>query len=442
MGLHCCHFSPPYIAKPVLAYYKELRERQGATVSDPGLDALIQAQELSLECKDTICSERDVQRVPKEIDRSDLHGILPILPQASSQFSPVEIWHANPQSCLISSFNQAFPLSQATDRDAIACYENLVKADKLCREIFKVASVLTQTGTLLGCVHSPTTMNDAAWHPKEERFLFGDSDPRFYNSFSQNFSVAAHEVGHAVTQYASSLLYEGQTGALNESCSDVFAAILMQYEAEASATSDSASWLIGEGLLANTSPGTALRSLKAPGTAYTNHPLLHISDPQPSHMDHYVEMERDNDHGGVHYNSGIPNKAFYVAATTIGGPTWETVGQIWFEAMRTANSDESFAEFSRRTIDVSKSLGYSDGVTNCIGQAWSGVGVKWRGSGDQPAVRPTGGGGEPQGANLPIPPKSPFWTSRKIFLLGAAGALLAGGAWWYTHEKGVTRLKV
>jgi Zn-dependent metalloprotease len=61
--------------------------------------------------------------------------------------------------------------------------------------------------------------------------------------------------------------------------------------------------------------GDALRSMKAPGTAYDD-PLVG-KDPQPAHMDDYVETIQDN--GGVHINSGIPNHAFYLAATEIGG---------------------------------------------------------------------------------------------------------------------------
>ena len=59
--------------------------------------------------------------------------------------------------------------------------------------------------------------------------------------------------------------------------------------------------------------------MKAPGTAYDD-PLVG-KDPQPAHMDDYVETIRDN--GGVHINSGIPNRAFYLAATEIGGYAWE-----------------------------------------------------------------------------------------------------------------------
>ncbi len=351
------YFVPPYSHESVLSYHQ--RAEQG------------------------ILAGRRVQSLLKESGSlPDFQGILSSLPQSKLEGSQVEIWNANPKKCLISSIQgQNLPLAAAQDEDAIVCYHNLSKVDRFCREIFKTAPVQTLTGTLIGIVHSSTTKNNAGWDPKEERFYFGDSDSLFFNHFSRDFGIVAHEVGHALTQYSSSLLYEGQTGAINESWSDIFATTLKHYDANLSATDERASWLLGEGILVNPSGGTAIRSLKAPGTAYEDHPLLHIKDPQAADMDGYVQTETD--HGGVHANSGIPNRAFYLAATSIGNPTWEAIGQIWFEAIRTANQNESFAEFSRRTIDVSKRLQYPEGVANCIGQAWSTVKVQWRGKGDR-----------------------------------------------------------
>src|ERR1035437_3062349 len=53
--------------------------------------------------------------------------------------------------------------------------------------------------------------------------------------------------------------------------------------------------------------------------------------PPPTHMDHYLHTSADN--GGVHTNSGIPNHAFYVASTTLGGNAWEAAGNIWYDAL-------------------------------------------------------------------------------------------------------------
>src|SRR5699024_6933438 len=116
-------------------------------------------------------------------------------------------------------------------------------------------------------------------------------------------------------------------GALNESLSDVFGSLIKQYTL--GQTAADADWLIGTGLLAPRVTGKALRSMKEPGTAYDDDVLG--KDPQPSTMDGYVNTGRDN--GGVHINSGIPNRAFYLVATALGGNAWERAGQIWYDVL-------------------------------------------------------------------------------------------------------------
>ena len=73
----------------------------------------------------------------------------------------------------------------------------------------------------------------------------------------------------------------------------------------------------------------ALRSMRDPGTAYDN-PVLG-KDPQPAHYADRFTGSGDN--GGVHINSGIPNRAFYLAATKLGGRAWETAGRIWYDTL-------------------------------------------------------------------------------------------------------------
>ena len=93
-------------------------------------------------------------------------------------------------------------------------------------------------------------------------------------------------------------------------------------------TADEGDWLLGQGLLSMLRRGPALRSLKAPGTAYCNDPILG-TDSQPGHMSGFVKTSDDD--GGVHLNSGIPNRAFYLAATGLGGFSWDKAGQIWYK---------------------------------------------------------------------------------------------------------------
>ncbi|MFD8784112.1 M4 family metallopeptidase [Kitasatospora sp. NPDC059599] len=109
--------------------------------------------------------------------------------------------------------------------------------------------------------------------------------------------------------------YFHQSGALSESVCDVFASLVKQYSLGQSA--DQADWLLGAGMLAPSLKAKALRSLAAPGTAYDD-PRLG-KDRQKADMERYFDLSLNQDNGGVHINSGIPNRAFHLAATAIGG---------------------------------------------------------------------------------------------------------------------------
>ncbi|MEU0291621.1 M4 family metallopeptidase [Streptomyces microflavus] len=204
-----------------------------------------------------------------------------------------------------------------------------------------------------------------------EQMVFGDGDGEIFLDFTYAIDVIAHELAHGLTQYTANLRYEGQSGALNESVSDVFGSLVKQYSLGQSA--EQADWLIGAGLLAPRVSGDALRSMKAPGTAYDDDVLG--KDPQPASMEEYVETEEDN--GGVHINSGIPNRAFYLLATALGGNAWERAGQIWFDVLTggelTATAD--FAEFARLTVAAAGDRFGERGEREAVLKAWSEVGV-------------------------------------------------------------------
>jgi hypothetical protein len=104
--------------------------------------------------------------------------------------------------------------------------------------------------------------------------------------------------------------------------SDVFGSMVKQWTLGQTVTE--ADWLIGAAILAPGFKGRALRDMANPGTAYDDPNLG--KDPQPGHMKDYVQTESDN--GGVHTNSGIPSRAFVLAATAIGGKSWEKTGKI------------------------------------------------------------------------------------------------------------------
>ncbi|MBF0180921.1 MAG: peptidase M4 family protein [Magnetococcales bacterium] len=178
-------------------------------------------------------------------------------------------------------------------------------------------------------VHYGTNFMNAFWDGDE--MVFGDGDNQVFTSFGKSADVVAHELFHGVTQFTANLVYKGQPGALNEHFSDVFGSVVQQIIKKQNA--GNADWLIGDEIMGPTLRGEALRSMKYPGTAYDNN--LMGKDPQPAHMDQYYAGPNDN--YGVHINSGIMNRVFYLVAMDIGttaaaGIWFETLGKLWSTA--------------------------------------------------------------------------------------------------------------
>jgi Zn-dependent metalloprotease len=220
-------------------------------------------------------------------------------------------------------------------------------------------------------VHYGRGYDNAFWDG--ERMVFGDGDGRVFGRFTASLSVIGHELGHGVVQYTADLVYAGQAGALDESVADVLGALVEQHAAGQRA--DEATWLIGQGLFRPGVRGVALRSMAAPGTAYDD-PVLG-RDPQPGHLSDLVVTDEDD--GGVHLNSGIPNRAFHLAATALGGYAWERAGRVWYDALRdpTLARDAGFAAFAAVTVAAAaRRFGAASPEVEAVRAGWAGVGVE------------------------------------------------------------------
>jgi Zn-dependent metalloprotease len=220
-------------------------------------------------------------------------------------------------------------------------------------------------------VHFGRMYDNAFWDGQQ--MVFGDGDGEVFERFTRSLSVIGHELAHGVTQFSAGLAYRNQAGAINESVSDVFGALVEQYFRKQ--TTAEASWLIGEGLFTQQVEGSALRSMKAPGTAYDDDVLG--KDPQPDSMDSYVRTRADN--GGVHINSGIPNRAFCVVAQTLGGNAWDAPGQIWYETLTNGSLSptSTFTAFAKATASTAKELfGEESAEHDAVRGAWETVKVK------------------------------------------------------------------
>jgi Zn-dependent metalloprotease len=219
-------------------------------------------------------------------------------------------------------------------------------------------------------VHYGQAYDNAFWDG--QRMVFGDGDGEVFNRFTSSLSVIAHELTHGVTQYSANLVYQGQSGALNESVSDVFGALVEQYAGGQSTAA--ATWLIGAELFTDDVQGRALRSMKAPGTAYDDDVLGR--DPQPGSMTDYIDTEDDN--GGVHLNSGIPNRAFYLVAEALGGNAWEAPGQIWFDTLtgQGLSASATFSSFAAATeLAAVTRYGRCSREHEAVRAGWNGVGL-------------------------------------------------------------------
>jgi Thermolysin metallopeptidase, alpha-helical domain/Thermolysin metallopeptidase, catalytic domain len=233
----------------------------------------------------------------------------------------------------------------------------------LYTEVYDRASYDAKGASVVLTVHYEKNYDNAFWNGTQ--LVFGDGDGTVFGSFTKPVDVLGHEFTHAVTQFTAGLTYQGQSGALNESVSDCFGSCVKQRLL--GQTADQADWLIGQGIFVAGINARGLRDMANPGTAYDD-PTLG-KDPQVANMKDYVDTTDDN--GGVHTNSGIPNRAFYLAATAIGGSTWDGAGRIWYAALTggQVTADTDFAGFAAATVAAAGD--HADAVT----QAWSGVGV-------------------------------------------------------------------
>jgi Zn-dependent metalloprotease len=248
-------------------------------------------------------------------------------------------------------------------------YDGLGLTFAFFRDIFDRNSIDDEGLPLDAVVHFGQGYDNAFWDGRQ--MVFGDGD--IFNRFTASLDVIGHELAHGVTEDEAQLVYFYQSGALNESMSDVFGSLITQRAKNQ--TAEQADWLIGSELFAGTNlQGVAIRSMKKPGSAFDD-PLLG-KDPQPGHMRDFVRTFEDQ--GGVHINSGIPNRAFYLVATRLGGYAWEKAGRIWYETLRDSQvrPNTGFLRFARRTFANARSLyGTSSAEARAVSAGWRQVGI-------------------------------------------------------------------
>lgn len=252
------------------------------------------------------------------------------------------------------------------DESANQAFDGLGATFEMLLSAFGRNSLDDAGAPLDATVHYGVDYDNAFWDG--ERMVFGDGDGEVFVGFTTSTTVIGHELAHGVVQYTANLEYQGQPGALNESIADVFGALTEQHLLGQSAAD--ATWLIGAEIFTDAVQGKALRSMIEPGTAYDDDELG--KDPQPAHMNDFVRTTEDN--GGVHINSGIPNRAFALFAIDLGGNAWETAGTVWYRALTGGlSSTATFTEFADATVAAASAV--DDATATAARRAWSTVGV-------------------------------------------------------------------
>ncbi|MCB1757182.1 MAG: M4 family metallopeptidase, partial [Gammaproteobacteria bacterium] len=205
-------------------------------------------------------------------------------------------------------------------------------------------------------------MANAFWNG--QFMVYGDGDGKILGPLASCLDVAAHEMTHGVIQHSANLIYENQSGALNESFADVFAILI-----------DDDDWLLGEDCTL-ASPGYT-RSMQNPNSGLTY---------QPKTFSDYRNLPNteDGDWGGVHINSGIPNHAFYLTAQEIGRPD---TGKIYYRALTTYLTSSSTFIDAREALEQSATdlFGNNSAQHRAVSAAWAEVEV----TGESSASRPT-----------------------------------------------------
>lgn len=196
---------------------------------------------------------------------------------------------------------------------------------------------------------------NAFWNGSE--LIFGKGDGAIFTDFSKSLDVIAHEMSHGVVQATGGLVYQGQSGALNEHFADVFGTTIQQ----AFENADKPDWLIGDEVMGTSNYGEALRSMSHPGTAYDN--ASFGRDFQPGHMKDIFTGIQDN--GGVHINSGIVNRMFYLVAQELGT---QNAARLWYSCLLNLWPTAQFAAMVQVLVHQARKLGHSQTINRNAAQ--------------------------------------------------------------------------
>ncbi|KAF4447945.1 peptidase M4 thermolysin [Fusarium austroafricanum] len=282
------------------------------------------------------------------------------------------IYDGRNRSALPGTLTRAEGALRTRDRQVNNVFDGVGITVKFFHTVFGRNAIDGNGGTPRVTVHhnpDPETLgyNNAFWN--SDQLVFGDGDGITFDYFADSLDVVAHELTHAITEHSAGIPYSKQAGGLNESISDIFAALVEQWHFNQTAAD--ADWLTGQNLFPIAFKGAALRNIANPGTAF-NDPILG----QDAQIDHFSKY---NDSLDVHITSGIPNRAFYLIAINFGGHAWLKAGKIWYETLkdpevRRFGQDITFKNWADVTVNQADKL-FGVPASIVVRNAWVSVGV-------------------------------------------------------------------
>src|ERR1019366_1540761 len=252
----------------------------------------------------------------------------------------------------------------STDSTAKRTFKEITSVADFYKKVFKRNSIDNAGMTMMSSIHFGVKYNNAMWNGSQ--MLYGDGDAAIFIDFTNGNDVIGHELTHGVTQHSLQLTYSNDAGGLNESLSDCFGSMFRQWEAKQDVTH--ADWLIGHDIMGPTAKAkgyTCLRNMANPADP-------HCLAPQPTR---YSQITPGMD---PHYSSGPPNLAFCVACTTLGGKSWEKIGQIWYRGLTGfgPSPNMKMKDFADRTRKLASQM-YSGtpAVATAVDKGWKQVGL-------------------------------------------------------------------
>jgi Zn-dependent metalloprotease len=252
----------------------------------------------------------------------------------------------------------------STDPTAKRTFNETTDVAKFYKDVFNRNSIDNHGMTMMSSVHFDTNYNNAMWNGSQ--MVYGDGDGSIFVDFTKGNDVIGHELTHGVTQYSLQLEYSDEPGGLNESISDCFGSMFRQWQAKQDV--NAADWLIGHDIVGPTAKERGFTCLRDMANPAANHCLA----PQPTL---YSQITPGMD---PHYSSGPPNLAFCTACKTLGGNSWEKIGQVWYNSLTAFGPTPKMGmkPFADRTRQVAQTMyGATPVVAAAVDRGWTTVGL-------------------------------------------------------------------